>query len=90
MTPSRFKSFKTLKFYSDVVISEDKLSADYELKVEAIAKDGGNSSEPVTVVKKYPVNKVFDSKGYFHIRKASDLIIDDFFEALLKEVKQRV
>lgn len=39
---------------------------------------------------KYPVTKVFDSKGYFHIRKASDLIIDDILERLGKEINKSV
>lgn len=77
-----------MQFTSEVVIAEDFLSADYELKIEATGTDGKAKDAKAVVVHKYPVSKVFDNKGYFHIRQAHDLIIDDIFERLNKEMNK--
>ena len=76
-----------MKWYSEVVIGEDNKSANYELKVQAESKEKGASVE---VSHQYPVNKFFDQKGYFHIRKAHDQIIDDILDRLQKEINRKV
>ena len=73
---------------SELIIAKDNLSADYELKVEAEATEGTVKGSKVSVTHKYPVTKVVDDKGYFHIRKASDLIVDDIFDRLSKEINK--
>ena len=44
----------------------------------------------MSVKQKYPVQNFFDNKGYFHIRKAHDLIIDDIFDKLQKGINKSV
>ena len=77
-----------MRFTSEVIVSEDCLSADYELKIEATGTDGKAKDSKVEITHKYPVSKVIDNKGYFHIRKAHDLIIDDVFAKLQKEMNK--
>ena len=57
-----------MKFLSEVVISKDNLSADYEISIEAFGTEGKSKGKTATVIHKCSVAKVFDSKGYFHIR----------------------
>ena len=73
-----------------MLISDDLKNAEYELKVEAICTEGKMKGQQVEVTQKYPVEQVFDNKGYFHIRKASDQIIDDMVERLNKAVNKSV
>lgn len=76
-----------MKWYSEVVIGEDKKSATYELKVEAWSS---SQNCHVSVSAKHPVNEFFDNKGYFHIRRAHDEIIDDIFDKLRKAINKSV
>ena len=71
-----------MRFFSDVVIAPNNKSAVYELRIEALHND--NKSKKVEFKSEVAVNEVFDSKGYFHIRKAHDLIIDPAFNELHK------
>ena len=65
-------------------MADDQMSAHYELKVEASNKAG----KKVSVTGEYPISKVFDNKGYFHIRKANDYITEDIVEKLANEIKK--
>ncbi len=71
-----------------MVISEDKKQADYKLSVEATCTEGKRSGEKVEVTHTYPVNNYFDEKGYFHIRKANDELIEDFMERVQKSMQK--
>ena len=86
----QFKDWQSMKFASEVVIAEDNLSADYEIQIEVTGTEGKAKGKSVCVKHKCPVTKVFDNKGYFHIRKASDLIIDEIFDKLQKEINKSV
>lgn len=48
---ANLKKWQQTKWYSEVVVAEDMMHADYELKVEAWSPDGKH----VEVVHKYPV-----------------------------------
>ena len=82
---SKFKDWQKMSFHSEVEVSKDNLSADYVLSVEAYNAD----SRKVSVKGKYCVTKVFDNKGYFHIRKANDYIIDDILNKLYNEIRNK-
>ena len=85
---AKFKNWQKMQFASEVIISDDNLSADYEIQIDATGTGDKVKNKAVSVKYRYPVTKVFDNKGYFHIRKASDLIIDDIFDRLLKEINK--
>ena len=82
----QFKNWQKTYWFSEVVIAKDNMSAVYELTCEATSSDG----REVNVGLKCPVTKVFDDKGYFHVRMASDLIIDAIFDKLQKEINKSV
>eukprot|EP00354_Favella_ehrenbergii_P011465 CAMPEP_0170461866 /NCGR_PEP_ID=MMETSP0123-20130129/7601_1 /TAXON_ID=182087 /ORGANISM="Favella ehrenbergii, Strain Fehren 1" /LENGTH=103 /DNA_ID=CAMNT_0010726973 /DNA_START=329 /DNA_END=640 /DNA_ORIENTATION=- len=66
---SKFSKWQSMKFTSEVVISDDNKSAVYELKVDAESKD---LDAKVSIKQEYPVQKFYDEGGYFHIRRAHD------------------
>ena len=77
-----------MKWYSEVIISDDKKKADYKLSVEAACTEGKRQGDKIECAHPYPVNDYFDEKGYFHIRKANDELIEDFIERLLKAMQK--
>ena len=77
-----------MSFTSEVIVAEDFKSADYEIKIEATGTDGKVKDAKAVATCKYPVSKVFDDKGYFHIRRGHDMIIDDIFDKLHKETNK--
>ena len=82
----KFIKWQKMAWTSEVVITEDNKAADYELKVEAWNANGSK----VEVTHKYPVQKFFDDKGYFHIRRAHDYLIDDILDKLQKGINKSV
>lgn len=60
------------------------MSASYDLEVVATNSAG----KKATAKGSYCISKVFDNKGYFHIRKANDFITEDIVEKLAGEIKK--
>ena len=87
---SRFKNWQKMNWYSEVVISDDKMKADYKLRVEAFCTEGKQKGEKVDLTHSYAVNGFFDTKGYYHVRKGNDDLIEDFLDRLQKAIQKSV
>ena len=79
-----------MSWFSDVVVKDNGQTINYVLKVEATGTDKKVEGQKVSVEESYPVTKLFDDKGYFHIRRASDLVIDDILQRLTKAINKSV